>query len=245
MGNQASGGAHQPVGTNFKEAQKDRQKYGDVDLPEIPLNKLREVCAEVDMTIAQSKFLAEYKREVRDALKRKKAKGHEPKLFRLYDKCLHPADDAAGKDEDRKGLMKLLTENITPVVKDDIVQVFKEDGKEGNLEKQADETIKRLISERVHEIIHEKAECIFNRYKKGKDYMASDVEDDESPEREQEKAEAAAEAEKRRRHDAAVFLAEMNGEEPPEAPEDLEDAEEEEEEVEEIEEEEEDEEEEE
>ena len=49
------------------------------------------------MTIAQSKFLAEYKREVRDALKRKKAKGHEPKLFRLYDKCLHPADDAAGK----------------------------------------------------------------------------------------------------------------------------------------------------
>ena len=200
------------------------------------------------MTVKQSKFMTEYKREVRDALKRKKAKGHEPKLFRLYDKSLHPADDAAGKgmiftsffhqthiaDEDRKGMMKLLVENITPVVKDDIVDGFKDDGREGNLEKDADKVIYRLIHERVHDVIHEAAESIFRKYLKGQNYEDSDGEDamDET-EKEEARAERAKEAAKQREYEAELWYAQMNGDAPPEKPVELIEAEEEEEEYEE------------
>eukprot|EP01061_Rhynchopus_euleeides_P019142 TRINITY_DN3149_c0_g1_i2.p1 TRINITY_DN3149_c0_g1~~TRINITY_DN3149_c0_g1_i2.p1 ORF type:complete len:255 (+),score=135.29 TRINITY_DN3149_c0_g1_i2:61-765(+) len=230
MGANQTGG-HKPVGTDFKKNKADREKYGDVDIPDIPLNKLKEVCAEVDMTVKQSKYLVEYKREVRDALKRKKAKGHEPKLFRLYDKCLHPADDAAGKDEDRKGLIKLLTENITPVVKDDIIDGFKVDGKEGNLEKEADKTIHRLIHERVHDLIHETAESIFRKYLKGLNYEESDGEDEQDEaEKEEARAERAKQAAKQREYEAELWYAEMHGEEPPPKPTADEDEEEEEEE---------------
>lgn len=218
-GNQSS----QPVGTDFKQTTKQRQKYQNIELPDIPFNKLKEIQAEVDMTVKSSKYLAEYKREFRDALKRKEKKGHDPKINRLFDKSLHPADDAAGKEEDRKALIKLLTDNITPVVKDDIIDGFKEDGREGSdkaLGKEADKVIFKLIHERVHDIIRDSAEAIYKKYLKGEDIDVSDAEDDEETlaRKEEERAERAREAAKQREYEQEVWLAEMNGEEPPPPP---------------------------
>eukprot|EP01064_Diplonema_japonicum_P023206 TRINITY_DN33651_c0_g1_i1.p1 TRINITY_DN33651_c0_g1~~TRINITY_DN33651_c0_g1_i1.p1 ORF type:complete len:237 (+),score=115.75 TRINITY_DN33651_c0_g1_i1:47-757(+) len=218
-GNQSS----QPVGTDFNQTKKQRQKYQNIELPDIPFNKLKEIQAEVDMTVKSSTYLGEYKREFRGALKRKEKKGHDPKIMRLYDKSLHPADDAAGKDEDRKALIKLLTENITPVVKDDIIDGFKEDGREGDdksFSKEADRVIYKLIHERVHDIIKDSADVIYKKYLKNEDIDVSDAEDDEEAlaAKEEERAGRKREAAKQREYEQEAWLAEMNGEEPPPAP---------------------------
>ncbi|KAJ9467542.1 hypothetical protein DIPPA_04068 [Diplonema papillatum] len=228
--NQSSAGSNAPVGTNFKAVQKDREKYGDVDLLEIiPLNKQKEAGAEIDMTVKQSKYMTAYKQEFRNALKRKKGKGHDPKLNRLYDKSLHAADDTAGKTHSRRSMINHLVDNITPVVKDDIIDGLKEEGRKGSkkeLGKEADAVIFKLIHERVHDRINDKAAHIFKKFQQGGDFMASDGEDDED---EEAKAERARSAAKQRAYEAEAWLAELNGEEPPPKPKKGDDEEEEEE----------------
>eukprot|EP01060_Flectonema_neradi_P027464 TRINITY_DN37063_c0_g1_i1.p1 TRINITY_DN37063_c0_g1~~TRINITY_DN37063_c0_g1_i1.p1 ORF type:complete len:243 (+),score=103.62 TRINITY_DN37063_c0_g1_i1:65-793(+) len=225
MGAQQSGG-NQPVGTNWKAIQKDRKALKDIDLPEIPLNKLKEVTSEIDMTVKDSVYIKHYKNEYRDALKRKKAKKQEPKPHRLYDKTLHPADDRAGKDEDRKALIKKLQEDITPVVKDDVINGFKEDGVQGDdkqLSKEADKVIFKLIHERVHDVIQDVATAIYKKYLQGNDYDISDEEDDEEElaKKEADRAERKKEAAAKRQYEADVWLAEEAGEEPPPPPADV------------------------
>eukprot|EP01059_Diplonema_ambulator_P028474 TRINITY_DN47273_c0_g1_i1.p1 TRINITY_DN47273_c0_g1~~TRINITY_DN47273_c0_g1_i1.p1 ORF type:complete len:232 (+),score=122.48 TRINITY_DN47273_c0_g1_i1:50-745(+) len=215
--------SNQPVGTDFKKTGKQRQKYQNIELPDIPFNKLKEIQAEVDMTVKSSKYMVEYKREFRDALKRKEKKGHDPRVNRLFDKSLHPADDAAGKEEDRKAMIKLLVENITPVVKDDIIDGFKEDGVKGDdktYAKEADRVIFKLIHERVHDIIKDIADKIYAKYLRGEDIDVSDGEDDEetAAKKEAERAERAREAAKQREYEQELWLAEQNGEEPPPKP---------------------------
>eukprot|EP01062_Namystynia_karyoxenos_P013500 TRINITY_DN14866_c0_g1_i1.p1 TRINITY_DN14866_c0_g1~~TRINITY_DN14866_c0_g1_i1.p1 ORF type:complete len:241 (+),score=130.46 TRINITY_DN14866_c0_g1_i1:101-823(+) len=202
-----------PTGTKWSDIQKDRKKYGDVDIPDIPYNKMKEVCAEIDMTVKQSKFLVEYKREVRDALKRKKAKGHTPKLFRIYDKCIHPANEAAGKGETKNDMVKMLQEGITPVVKDDIIDGFKEEGKTGSLDREADRVIVQLILERVNDKIHEAAEGVFKKDARGENADESDPELDEEAQAklEEERAERKRFAAKQKEAEAAAWLAEMDG----------------------------------
>eukprot|EP00756_Hemistasia_phaeocysticola_P008921 Hpha_TRINITY_DN14778_c0_g1::TRINITY_DN14778_c0_g1_i1::g.102462::m.102462 len=203
-----------PTGTKWSDIQKDRTKYGDVELPDIPYNKMKEVCAEIDMTVKQSKYLIEFKRELRDALKRKKTKGHVPKLFRLYDKCLHPADEAAGKGETRKDMIKMLQDGITPVVKDDIIDALKEEGKGGgNVDKAADQVIFKLIHERVHDKIHEAGERVFRKDAKGENADESDPElDDEAQAAEEaRRMERKRVAAKQREAEARAWLQEQEG----------------------------------
>jgi len=217
MGNEQSN----PVGTDFKQASKDRKKYHNVDIPDIPLNKLREVGAEVDQAVKGSKYIVFYKKEVKEALKRKRAKGHEPKLFRLHDKCLHPADEMAGKTNDRKALMQRLVDDVTPVVQEDFILAYKDEGMEGDKEilVAANKTIYRLIHERVHELLHETTEKVYKRYLKGEDYNESGDESDDNDEKEAARQARAADAARQREYEAECWLAELTGEEPPEAPE--------------------------
>lgn len=164
-----------PTGTKWSDIQKDRKKYQDVELPDIPYNKMKEVCVEIDNTVKDSKYIKEYKREIRDALKRKCAKGHSPKLFRLQDKCFHPADEAAGKGNTRKDMCKELCEGINLVIKDDVIDALKEEGKPAS-DKAAEQVIWRLVYERMIDQIMLHGERIFKKHQKGQSADESDPE---------------------------------------------------------------------
>jgi len=166
-----------PTGTKWSDIQKDRKRYQDVELPDIPYNKMKEVCVEIDNTVKESKYLKEYKREIRDALKRKCSKGHSPKLFRLQDKCFHPADEAAGKGNTRKDMCQELGEGIAMVIKDDVIDALKEEGKGGgNVSKEADSVIHRLVYERMIDQLMMYGERIFKKNAKGQNADESDPE---------------------------------------------------------------------
>eukprot|EP00756_Hemistasia_phaeocysticola_P063326 Hpha_TRINITY_DN6799_c0_g2::TRINITY_DN6799_c0_g2_i1::g.110861::m.110861 len=185
------------TGQDFGTTAKDRDKYKEIedDLPELPFNKEKEVCAEIDLQVKDAKYLPIYKKEFRAALARKKAKGEPPRLFRLYDKCLHPADETAGPNENRKGVRERIVASILPTVMEDLMEGFKEDGlgiSEDEMEKKGKNQMRRLVQERMHDILHYWAEKTFKKDQRGEDANVSDDEQEaerSNAEREKQRAE--------------------------------------------------------
>eukprot|EP01062_Namystynia_karyoxenos_P021384 TRINITY_DN18139_c0_g1_i1.p1 TRINITY_DN18139_c0_g1~~TRINITY_DN18139_c0_g1_i1.p1 ORF type:complete len:439 (+),score=174.94 TRINITY_DN18139_c0_g1_i1:90-1406(+) len=170
-----------PTGTKWDDIQKDRERYQDVDedAPELPMQMAKQVNAEIDLQVKQSKYLVAYKKEFRDALKRKKAKGHEPRLFRLWDKSLWPADEAAGKSEDRKALRERIAKDLLAVAKEELIEGFKEDGlglSDAQMEAKAVNQMRKLVHERMNDAIYDWAERCFKRDQQGKNPDESDPE---------------------------------------------------------------------
>eukprot|EP00760_Papus_ankaliazontas_P036831 PhM_4_TR8396/c6_g2_i1/m.62497 len=93
----------------------------------VPSTSLQLLHAEVESSVASSDYLRVYTVQYRDALRRKKSKGHAPQHNRLHEKALAATDKMLGRDGSLCSLKRRVLERSYGVVGAEVVQGIAED----------------------------------------------------------------------------------------------------------------------
>ena len=191
------GDTSKAVGTDFDANQQRRDiDNASDDLPTIPYAKQKSVTAEITKNVKGSIFLCNYKRAFRGYLRRKPERNQQGTLFRVQAQSMKDADFLGLPKDTFKELVDTCVMKLAPDLNADIAEFLLEKGKlkpsdtADRKTRLAEDNLTMIFTIMAREIIDGTGKKIYEKYSRGADFEASDVElsDEEKKKMADEKA---------------------------------------------------------
>lgn len=198
MGNDTS----KAIGTDFKENRRQKRRATDDgtddDIPIIPYVKHKKITEDVQRVMSSSIWMCNFKRAFRGYLRRKPERSQIGTQMRIQEQALQCADELGLPKDSFEALIDTMVDEVGLVWYEDALDFLKEKGKirdgcdiskERNCVNDAIATVFRQMAYDYAVTIGKK---IYEKYSRGADFEASDIEMDEEKRKKiaQERAEA-------------------------------------------------------
>ena len=177
------GDTSKAVGTDF-EANQQRRQYDNAsdDLPPIPFAKQKVVNGEVSKAVKESIFMCNFKRAFRGYLRKKPERNQLGVQFRVHQHSMRDADFLGLPKDSFKELIDQCVMKLAPDLNGEIIEFLVEKGKlkpSDPPEKKtrlAEDNLTTIFHIMANEIMTATGKKIYEKYSRGADFEASDVE---------------------------------------------------------------------